>query len=322
MSIDALIQRIDRLSTWPTEAGRLFHGRGGLFPGGEAWSLDAYPPVWLLTSHEAVDEAELAAIAQAITRAWDRLAVPEGERNWVLQQRDEVRAQNRVMAGSVPEPHLVNEAGLRFHLHLTQGLNHGFFLDMAEGRRWLREWLVARTGRGAGAGPRVLNLFAYTCAFSVVSRAAGAASVVNVDMAKGALAIGQRNHQANGLAEGVSFLPHDVFTSWGKLKRLGPYDLVVLDPPSYQKGSFVVEKDYARLLRRLPELLAPEGVALCCLNSPKLGSEFIAQHMVVEAPGLRRIARLAPAPGFEDALPARALKVEAWQMPGSADQAA
>lgn len=32
----------------PTEAQRIFHGRGGLHPGAEQWVLDAYPPVWVL----------------------------------------------------------------------------------------------------------------------------------------------------------------------------------------------------------------------------------------------------------------------------------
>ena len=34
----------------PQDAARVFHGRGGLHPGCEHLALDAYPPVWLLTS--------------------------------------------------------------------------------------------------------------------------------------------------------------------------------------------------------------------------------------------------------------------------------
>ena len=53
----------------------------------------------------------------------------------------------------------------------------------------------------------------------------------------------------------ASFLTHDIFSTWGKITRSGPYGLVIVDPPSYQKGSFVATKDYARLMRRLPDLL-------------------------------------------------------------------
>ena len=163
----------------------------------------------------------------------------------------------------------------------------------------------------------MLNLFAYTCAFSVVARLAGVQQVVNVDMAAGALATGQQNHRLNGITSGASFLPHDVFNSWGKLGRGGPYDLVVLDPPSFQKGSFVATKDYPRLLRRLPGLLAPGGHALLCLNAPELGEAFLRDGLAAEARGLQVVERLANPPAFADASPDRALKVLVVRAPDS-----
>jgi len=134
-------------------------------------------------------------------------------------------------------------------------------------------------------------------------------------MAAGALNTGKQNHQLNGLAKGASFLPHDVFSSWGKITRSGPYDLIILDPPTYQKGSFVAEKDYARLMRRLPDLLAPGGHVLVCLNSPKLGEGFLTELMTAEAPGLQFVARLANPAVFKDVSSDRALKVLVYAQP-------
>lgn len=179
---------------------------------------------------------------------------------------------------------------------------------MAAGRRWVREHL------GPVPGARVLNLFAYTCAFSVVALQAGAGQVVNLDMSPGALAIGQLNHRLNGLDKRASFLAHDLFKSWGKVSRGGPYDLVIMDPPSYQNGSFVATKDYARLLRRLPELLAPGGHALLCLNAPELGPAFIQDQMATEAPGLHFVQRLPNPPVFADVDEARSLKVLVYRV--------
>jgi len=307
--MQALLSTIASLPL-PGDAQRLFHGRGGLHPGCERWALDAYPPVWLLTSFGPASDAELAAIGQALQQRWQRLA-PDQPLNWVYQCRHDGRSTTRLMAGAVPQPHTVTEDGARFLVHVLQGQNHGLFLDMAEGRRWLRALLVARPGQ------KLLNLFAYTCAFSVVALQAGAAQVVNVDMSRGALAIGQQNHRLNGLNRGASFLPHDIFSSWGRIGRSGPYDLVIVDPPSYQLGSFVATKDYPRLMRRLPELLAPGGRALLCLNAPELGPAFLQDPMVEQAPDLVFEQRLANPAAFADVSEQRSLKALVYRQPAA-----
>jgi 23S rRNA (cytosine1962-C5)-methyltransferase len=286
----------------PSGPGRFFHGRGGLFPGCEQWVLDAYPPVWLLTSFAPVSDEDLARIGEALAARWAEVA-PGEPLNWMFQHRDEHRPTNRLMAGAIPDEHVVEEDGARFVVHLAQGQNHGFFLDMAEGRRWVRRWAAAHPDG------RVLNLFAYTCAFSVVALQAGAAAVANYDMARGALSTGRRNHQLNGVQDRAAFHAHDIFSSWGKIRRGGPYDLVVLDPPSYQKGSFVATKDWPRLLRRLPDLLKPGGRALLCLNAPELPEQFLRDQLAAEAPELVIEQRLPNPPAFADISPDRALKV-------------
>ena len=305
--MQALLDAIAAMAPSP-DAQRVFHGRSGLHPGCEHWTLDVYPPVCLLTSFQPVDDTTLATVHAALAARWAELH-PGQPLNWVFQQRQDARAETRLMAGQVPEPHVVSEDGTRYRVHLLKGQNHGLFLDMAEGRRWLRRQMAAEPGA------RVLNLFAYTCAFSVVALQAGARQVLNVDMSGGALAIGQQNHRLNGLDTGASFMPHDIFNSWGKINRGGPYDLVVLDPPTHQKGSFVAEKDYPRLLRRLPELLRPGGRALVCLNSPKLGVDFLQDHVQAQAPGLLLEERLPNPAAFADVSSERALKVLVYRAP-------
>lgn len=300
----------------PTQASRIFHGRGGMHPGSEPWTLDAYPPVFVATSFAPATDEQLAAIGAALQARWAQIA-PAGEPlNWVFQHRGEAlriegRTDTRLMAGSVPDPHIVTEQGAQFRVHVLRGQNHGLFLDMGEGRRWVRERIAAHKALEprASRGMKVLNLFAYTCAFSVAALRGGARHVVNVDMARGAMAVGQQNHQLNGLTAGASFLAHDVFSTWGKITRSGPYDLVIADPPSYQKGSFVATKDYARLIRRLPDLLAPGGHALLCLNAPELGAAFLQDQVRELAPGLQFVERVANPAVFADVDEERSLKV-------------
>lgn len=320
--MNALLQAIAD-SSFSHEARRLFHGRGGLYPGCEQWTLDAYPPVFVLTSFAPASDEQLATIGAALQARWQQIAPPDaGALAWVFQQRGEAqrsagRSDTLVMAGSLPDPHVVTERGARFLVHVLRGQNHGLFLDMAEGRRWVRDFAAAFKAR-EGRGARVLNLFAYTCAFSVAALQGGAAHVTNLDMARAALATGQQNHRLNGLHGGASFLAHDLFSSWGKITRGGPYDLVIADPPSYQKGSFVATKDYARLLRRLPALLAPGGHALLCLNAPELSMEFLHGLVREHAPGLSFVERVPNPAVFADVDEGRALKVGVYRADAAA----
>ncbi|MDH0202628.1 class I SAM-dependent methyltransferase [Comamonas aquatica] len=311
--MQALLDTIAQLEV-PTDACRLFHGRGGRHPGCEHLVLDAFPPVLVLTSFQPLDEAALQALDTALLARWAQIG--QGQPlNWVFQMRQPgTKAETRLVRGSVPEPHIVTEAGLQYRAHVLRGQNHGLFLDMAAGRRWVRAHVAQHPEHRHGL--KVLNLFAYTCAFSVAALDAGARQVLNMDMAQGALATGQHNHQLNGLT-GASFLAHDIFSSWGKITRSGPYHLIVIDPPSYQKGSFVATKDYAKLMRRLPDLLRPGGHVLLCLNAPELGTAFLQDQMAEIAPTLQFVERIANPAAFADVDEERSLKVLLYRAPAA-----
>ena len=61
--MQALLDAITKLQS-SADTGRVFHGRGGLYPGCEQWALDFFPPVWLLTSFLPVEEEKLEAIGR------------------------------------------------------------------------------------------------------------------------------------------------------------------------------------------------------------------------------------------------------------------
>jgi 23S rRNA (cytosine1962-C5)-methyltransferase len=300
--MQALLNVISQI-TLSEDVRRVFHGRGGLYPDCEQWSLDWFAPVWVLTSFKPVKDAELAQFQIALEARWQALA-PGMPLNWVFQSRVSGEAETRLMAGSVPEPHVVTEQGARYIVHLMRGQNHGLFLDMAVGREWLKNHALHEN---------ILNLFAYTCAFSVVALQGGAAQVVNLDMSQAALAVGQQNHRLNDLPAKARFLGHDIFKTWGKISKMGPYGVIVIDPPSYQKGSFIATKDYIKLIRRLPDLLESQGHVLLCLNAPELDSQFLHSQVAEAAPNLKFVERLANPEAFADIDPEKSLKVLHYQ---------
>lgn len=280
---------------------RLFHGRGQCYPGLEFVTLDAFAPVLLLTLFAEPPERWLEDLVATLKDRFN-----PGFDCLVVQRRYLPNAPSEVPLGQLPEQVYARRGDLRFHLHLARQQNTGFFLDMEPGRQWLERQAL---------GKRVLNLFAYTCAFSVVAVAAGAEKVVNVDMSSPALNSGRANHQLNGLDKTRSeFLAEDILKSWGRIKKRGPYDLAIIDPPSYQKGSFIATKDYAKVVRRLPELMPEGGLVLACLNAPELSENYLKQQFEEQCPAAVFVERLSPSADFPDVDPQQQLKLLVYRV--------
>jgi 23S rRNA (cytosine1962-C5)-methyltransferase len=119
----------------------------------------------------------------------------------------------------------------------------------------------------------------------VAAIAGGAQSVLNVDMSSAALNVGRENHRLNQQElTKVRFEKLNIFNSFSRFKKRGPFDLLVCDPPTLQKGSVDIVRDYPKILRRLDQFMAPNAMLVLCLNAPELGREFLLQHMQELAP--------------------------------------
>ncbi|WP_091982533.1 class I SAM-dependent methyltransferase [Pseudoalteromonas denitrificans] len=286
------------------ELCRIFHGRGHVYNALSHLNLDLYPPYLFLVSYTEIEVQELKSLNELI---WKQ--VEQSEKNeikgFIFQQRAGRETQSKILQGDDPKSFEIQELGLKYQVQLTSSQNTGIFPDMKTGR----EWVKSQANKA-----QVLNLFSYTCGFSLAAMAGGAKQVINMDMNKGVLRTGKINHALNGFERDVGFYPHDILKSFGKLKKLGPYDLVIIDPPSFQKGSFILTKDYQKILRRLPEILTPGAQLLLCANSPELRLQafknLIAEHA---GPQFKFIERLTPAPNFVELDDDRSLKALVYQ---------
>lgn len=292
---------LESLASPPVETRRLLHGRGRRWPGLEQLTVDWLEGVLLVSLFRESEEGGLEALRTLLLRVgasstWQL----SGARHLLLHLRYLPSSPTEFLIGEPLDGWKITEDGLQYQLDLGRKQNSGLFLDMRYGRRWVRE---------QAAGKRVLNLFAYTCGFSVAAIAGGAERVVNLDMASSALSRGRDNHRLNGHDLGrVSFLGYELFKSWGRVRREGPYDLIIIDPPSFQKGSFALTRDYAKILRKLPELLADGGCVLACINAPDIDAGFLIEGMASEAPSLAYDQRLENPPEFADIDPDGGLK--------------
>ncbi|MDP3143666.1 MAG: class I SAM-dependent methyltransferase [Candidatus Omnitrophota bacterium] len=179
---------------------------------------------------------------------------------------------------------VIEENGLKFAVDLNDTLNSGLFLDMRHNRK-----VVA----GLAKGRKVLNCFAYTCSFGVYCRAAGASSVVNVDISRKSLAHGQRNYELNQLAFSHNeFIRGDaVYYLKRALIKDNRFDLVILDPPSfarYDGKTFIVKKDFPQLINSAIKALNPDGLLFVSTNFSGISLDNLGD-MVGTAAGERRI---------------------------------
>ncbi|MBW6453404.1 MAG: class I SAM-dependent methyltransferase [Methyloprofundus sp.] len=262
------------------QAQRLFHGRGHAYQGLHHVTVDWLPPVALITLFAPESNTEITALADYL------LSQLPSCKSVQVQHRHELLGPIDVVRGESISQLAITENNLQFNLSLGQSRNTGLFLDMQKGRRWVQAHAQDK---------RVLNLFAYTCGFSVAAIAGHAKSVLNVDMSSAALNVGRDNHRLNqqSLAN-VRFEKLDIFKSFSRFKKRGPFDLLICDPPTLQKGSVDIVRDYPKILRRLDQFMAADATLMLCLNAPELKREFLLEHMAELAPSYRYIEEIKP----------------------------
>ena len=274
---------------------RLFHGRGHAYEGLSHINVDWLSPVVLITLYQEVDAAWL------LTQAEQLKAKISACRSVQVQYRCRAMSPTEVLLGDTVEHTTVSEQGLHYQIELGKAQNTGLFLDMKNGRDWVK---------AHSDGKNVLNLFSYTCAFSVAAIAGNAKQVVNIDLSKASLAKGRENHRLNQQdLNKVVFQGVDIFKSFSRIKKYGPYDLLICDPPSFQKGSVNIQRDYGKILRRIPQFMKPNSELLLCLNSPDLDEQFLLNEVAEACPECLYIEKIATPSVFKEAHQGKGLKV-------------
>lgn len=148
------------------------------------------------------------------------------------------------------------DVSLQFHLKVTAFKHLGLFPEQAENWKFMQRELNKYRGE-----VKVLNLFAYTGAASIVAAATGA-QVTNVDSVKQVLNWGRKNAEINQV-ETIRWILEDARKFVQKAVRRGDqYQGIILDPPAFGYGAnkekWKIEKDLQPLLTEVVKLLHPK----------------------------------------------------------------
>ena len=181
---------------------------------------------------------------------------------------------------NVPPVFEVHYHDLTFRLKLMGFKHTGLFPEQAV------NWnLLEKTIKESNRPLKVLNLFAYTGAASVVALSAGA-SVTHVDSSKGMVDWAKENVNINHLQDKpIRFLVDDCLKFVKReIRRGNKYDIILMDPPSFGRGSknevWTIEKNLYELVDACTELMSND-FKLFLINSYSTGlSKTVLENLL------------------------------------------
>jgi 23S rRNA (cytosine1962-C5)-methyltransferase len=250
-----------------SDAFRLVFSEADLLPG---LIVDHYGPYLVMQT-----------LSQGMERCRDLIAHCLGELlqpAGILARNDvSVRAleglprETAVLAGEVPDHVIIEMNALKLQADLFHGQKTGAYLDQ-------RENYVAAANHARG---RVLDCFTSAGGFAL-HLARRVDSVEAIDSSAPALAVAQRNAEANGIVN-AQFRQADVFDFLSGIERR--YSMVVLDPPAFAKSRKQLDdaaRGYKEINLRALRLLDPGGILVTCSCSHHV-SEAMLLEIVAEA---------------------------------------
>lgn len=238
-----------------------------------------------------VDRYDQTAVLKLYTAAWaphlpDLLAALRGQlpaQRLVLRLSRDVAAQpahlyglqpGQVLAGPpLSGPVAFLENGLRFSADVVAGQKTGFFFDHRDNRSRVE---------GLAAGQRVLNVFAYTGAFSLYAARGGSPAVTSVDLSQPALSAAVEQFALNQDKPGVAAAEHellagDAFQTLQTLASSGrQFDMVIVDPPTFARRQAELPRAlsaYRRLVHGALAVLRPGGTLVMASCTARMTAE-------------------------------------------------
>ena len=279
-----------------TDALRIVNGAADGFPGltidkfGDRYQMQFFGPELLTSKTE---------IVEALGALFNPVCVVSKERLSSSGKSLENAPMDVVVGSREDAVGTVREGNANFHVDLLDTINPGLFLDMRHVRLEVEDRFRAMSGaspahladlanleNSAQTGLRFLNLFSYTCSFSVHARLGGAAVATNADISGKILDKGRENYALNGLdlRPGEFFRGNAIeYVHWAQKKGLR-FDGIVLDPPSFArfKGfNFNVREHLMPLVADCAMLLNPGGFFMVSSNYSEFNLSAFARDVLV-----------------------------------------
>jgi 23S rRNA (cytosine1962-C5)-methyltransferase len=198
---------------------------------------------------------------------------------------------------AVPETWPMRVLDITMLCRLTNFRHLGIFPEQLPHWQWMVEWLQGVRDRPA----RVLNLFAYTGAASLLAAGAGA-EVTHVDASRRAIVWAKQNQAVSNLgAAPIRWILDDARKFVAREVRRGNrYHFIVIDPPKFGRGPegelWDVFAHLAPLLRDCSALLAERAALVLttyAIRASALATDSLMRDCLADRPGTVESGELA-----------------------------
>ena len=233
-------------------------------------------------------------LSDKVWSSCDAFFTREGENRWIFHKK-------------IPETWTIEVADIIFKISPTDFGHLGIFSEQADFWAWIQRTVRFET-KLRPEPIRVLNLFAYSGGVTLAAAKAGA-HVCHLDASKGMVAWARENAALNELNDApIRWIVDDVSKFLlREIKRGVRYDAIVLDPPTFGRGTkgelFKIESDLMRMLDQCRALLSekPLFVFLSCHTpgfSP-LVIQNVVEQMMGDFPGKTDVGEMVLAGGSD-----------------------
>lgn len=220
-----------------------------LIDSGHGRKLEKFGP--FLISRPAAQAVWSPQLADSEWLKADAVFTRESENRWIKKT-------------GLPETWTVTVSGVTFKIAPTDFGHLGIFPEQRPFWDWLASFISKQKQHRS---VRVLNLFAYSGG-ATLAAAKGGAEVCHLDASKGMVAWARENAGLSHLEKApIRWIIDDVSKFLlRELRRESRYDGIILDPPSFGRGSkgeiFKIEGDLIQLLQQCRDLLSQNPLFL------------------------------------------------------------
>ncbi|MBL6985751.1 MAG: class I SAM-dependent methyltransferase [Methylobacter sp.] len=192
--------------------------------------------------------------------------------HWEFEEQSSTQGRWINIKPHTPEQWLISYGSLSFGLKLTKFKHVGLFPEQQANWQFIKERV--------SADQKVLNLFAYTGAASLVARDKGA-EVVHVDSVKQLITWANGNRERSALSD-IKWVHEDALKfAQRELKRGNQYHGIIMDPPAWGLGAkgekWKLENHLSCLIETAYGLMHPGAFLILNTYSPKVELSDLAK---------------------------------------------